>query len=102
MLKPKIDINETIGNDYILIDKDDWLDYNDSRKILGTKLYCGAVQKFEKFTVKVAKNNINIENGEKIQFINLKATPYSDGKYVNISFKADDVQKINEEKNLFK
>lgn len=98
MIKPKIDIIKTIGNDYILIDSETWSDFNDSSKVLGTKLICGAVEKFEKFTVKIAKsiNEINIKNGSHIEFENLQATLYVNGKYVSISFKADDVKEVQE------
>lgn len=102
MLKAKIDIEETLGTDYILIDKDPWSDYNDSSKILGTKLYCGAVQKFEKFTVKISKQieEINIKNGSHVTFENLQASLYVSGKYVNISFKADEVKEVQQEERF--
>lgn len=98
MIKPKIDIVQTLGSDYILIDSETWSDFNDSSKILGTKITCGAVEKFEKFTVKISKsiNEINIKNGSHIEFENLQATLYVNGKYVSISFKADDVKEVQE------
>lgn len=98
MIKPKIDIVATLGSDYVLIDAETWSDFNDSNKILGSRLTCGAVEKFEKFTVKIAKsiNEINIKNGSHIDFENLQATLYVNGKYVSISFKADDVKEVQE------
>lgn len=103
MIKPKIDLIATLGKDYVLIDAEPWSDFNDSSKILGTKITCGAVDKFEKFTVKIAKsiNEINIKNGSHITFENLQATLYASDKYVNISFKADDVKEVKEE-GIFK
>lgn len=98
MLKIKIDTQATLGNDFILIDSTSWNDYQDKSKILGTKLTCGALDKFEKFTVKIPKNEIHIENGQKIQFTNLQATAYSNGRFVNLSFKADDVQEVQTDK----
>lgn len=103
MIKPKIDIEKTLGSDYVLIDAEAWSDFNDSSKILGTKLTCGAVEKFEKFTVKIAKQlkEINIKNGNHLAFENLQATLYVSGQYVRVSFKADDVKEIQEE-SIFK
>ena len=103
MIKPKIDLIETLGSDYVLIDAEPWADFNDSSKILGTRLTCGAVDKFEKFTVKISKpiNEISIKNGSHITFENLQATLYASDKYVNISFKADDVKEV-QESGIFK
>ena len=98
MIKPKIDLIETLGSDYVLIDAEPWADFNDSSKILGTRLTCGAVDKFEKFTVKISKplNEINIKSGSHIEFENLQATLYINGQYVRVSFKADDVKEVQE------
>lgn len=103
MIKPKIDLIETLGSNYVLIDAETWSDFNDSSKILGTKLICGAVDKFEKFTVKISKplNEINIKSGSHIEFENLQATLYISGQYVRVSFKADNVKEIQEE-SIFK
>lgn len=102
MLTPKIDLPATIGNKFILIDSTAWTNYQDPSKILGTKLTCGAVEKFEKFTVKIPKTNINIQNGQEIEFTNLQATAYANGRYVNLSFKADNVQQVQLDEVIFK
>lgn len=97
MLKPTIDITATIGNNFILINQpSDWTDFEDKSKVLGSIIEIGAVDKFEKFTVKapVKKENIKIKNGSKIELINLTATPYIRGNFINISWKADDIKEI--------
>lgn len=104
MLKPKINITETIGKKVIALKKAvDWTDFDDPSIVLGAKITCGALDKFEKFTVKIPikKEDLLIEPNQEIEFENLQATLYISGNYINISWKADNVKRLKKSNNEF-
>lgn len=104
MIRPIIDIEATIGNKFMLIEPiEDWRDYQNNTKVLGSILTVGVVEKFDRITVKIPilKENIDIEVGDFIEFSNLRGTPYIRNNYINISFKADNVVRFKGEVSLF-
>lgn len=94
-----VDNEKTLGNTLVYVGAADWLDFNDSKKVLGTKITVVAVEAdYEKVVVKIRKpmaeiSGIDIlKKNSKVSFDNLMGNVYLMNGKQGVSWMADDVE----------
>ena len=94
-MKVIVDVERTIGSDFVFLNAFDWVDFENRTKILGSKISVLSLKNYEKIVVKVPVKRsafANLERGQAIAFDGLEATVWVNNGFPSLSCQARSVR----------
>lgn len=94
-MKIFVNVEKTLGNEFVFLGAFDWVDFEDKEKVLGTKISALSLLTYEKVVVKVpikCSSFAGLEKGKPIVFEGLEASVWVRNGYPALSCCASGVR----------